>query len=143
MARTLDMQFIRYLNLFEKITKIRTQHCFLYNLTIIFVVPKHIMAKAIGEQGKNVKKLSEILRKKVKVIASPEADGKTKEDIEEFILAIIHPLKFKNLEVEGSKLTINAGRQSKAALIGRNKVRLHEMEDILDSYFGIKELRVA
>ena len=31
MIKTLDMQFIRYANLFDKVTRIRTNHCFEYN----------------------------------------------------------------------------------------------------------------
>lgn len=139
MPRTLDMKFIRYLNLFEKITKIRTQHCFCYNLGIVFLVPKQMMAKALGEAGKNVKKLSEILEKKVKVIAIPPGI----EAIEEFILAIIYPVKFKNIEVRDNSVVISAGLQSRAILIGRNKTRLNEMKNILQQYFGIKELRIA
>tara|TARA_Y100000310_G_C20423533_1_gene687844 strand:- start:142 stop:573 length:432 start_codon:yes stop_codon:yes gene_type:complete len=143
MARTLDMTFIRYLNLFEKITKIRIQHCFEYNSTITFVVPEKVMARAIGEGGKNIKRLSEILGKRVKVISSPL--GKEKGDIEKFILAIVHPIKFKGIDLneEENSIVVNAGRQSKAALIGRNKARLEEMKNILNEYFGIKEVRIA
>lgn len=139
MVRTLDMKFIRYLNLFERVTKVRTQHCFNYNSTIIFVVPKQLMAKALGEGGKNVKKLSEILEKKVKVISVPNG----KEDIERFISAIVYPVKFKNIEVRDDAVVISAGMQSRAALIGRNKSRLNDMKKILEQYFGIKEVRVG
>jgi len=138
MERTLDMKFIRYLNLFEKITKVRTQHCFCYNLTIIFLVPKELMAKALGEGGRNMKSLSNILEKKVKVITAPLGE----KDMEKFILAIIYPLKIKGIEVRGDSLLINAGMQSKAALIGRNKIRLLEMKNILQQYFGIKYIRI-
>jgi N utilization substance protein A len=139
MARTLDMKFIRYLNLFEKVTKIRVQHCFLYNNGIVFVVPQEKMARALGEAGKNIKKLSEILEKKVKVISIPNGI----EDIEKFVLAIIYPVKFKGIEVKEDCVVITAGMQSKAALIGRNKSRFNEMKNILNEYFGIKELRIA
>ena len=37
MVRVLDMQFIRYANLFNRITHLTTNHCFEYNHTIIFV----------------------------------------------------------------------------------------------------------
>lgn len=143
MAKTLDMKFIRYLNLFEKITRISVQHCFSYNSVIIFVVPEGIISRAIGEGGKNIKKLSEILGKKTKIVALPL--GKQKRDIEKFILAIVHPIKFKDIEIdeEEKKVVINAGRQCKAALIGRNRSRMNEMQNILDEYFGIKELRIA
>lgn len=139
MVRTLDMKFIRYLNLFEKVTKIRTQHCFCYKLTIIFVVPQQVMAKALGKEGRNIKKLSRILEKKVKVIVTPSG----KEDIEKFILAIIYPIKFKSVEIKDDCVVISAGMQSRAALIGRDKCRLNEMKSILEQYFGIKEVKVV
>jgi len=139
MVRTLDMKFIRYLNLFEKVTKIRTQHCFLYNLTIIFVVPQQAMAKALGKEGRNVKRVSDILEKRVKVIATPSG----KEDIEKFILAIIYPVKFKSVEIKDACVVISAGMQSRAALIGRDKCRLNEMKNILNEYFDIKEVKIA
>jgi len=139
MARTLDMKFIRYLNLFEKITKIRSQHCFTYNLTIIFLVPQQLMARALGENGRNIRRLSDILEKRVKVIASPSG----KEDIEKFILDIIYPVKVKGIEVKEEGVVISAGMQSKAALIGRNKARLNEMKNILNEYFSIKEVKIA
>jgi hypothetical protein len=40
MVKTLDMQDIRHLNLFNQITKINTRYCFEYNETLIFCVPK-------------------------------------------------------------------------------------------------------
>jgi len=140
MERILDMKFIHYLNLFERITNVRTQHCFLYNLGIIFLVPEQLMAKALGEEGKNVKRLSEILEKKVKVITIPNG----KEDIRKFILAIVYPIKFRNLEIKENCLIISAGgMQNKAGLIGRNKTRLFEMQEILKQYFGFREVRIV
>jgi NusA-like KH domain protein len=138
MARTLDMRLIRYINLFKKVTGMRAEHCFSYNNIIIFVVTGDKMSRAIGENGKNVKKLSEILGKKVKIIASP----KGRENIEEFISAIVHPVKFKNLDLQEDKVIINASKQSKASLIGRNKTRLNEMKNILGEYFGISEIKM-
>lgn len=139
MARTLDMKFIRYLNLFDRVTKIRTQHCFDYNSAIIFLVPEKEIARAIGKNGKNIKKLSQILERKVRVITIPSGNG----DIEKFIAAIVRPVKFKNIEIRDDVVVISAGMQSRAALIGRNKSRLNEMKKILEQYFGIKEVRVT
>ncbi len=136
---TLDMKFIRYLNLFERVAKVRARHCFCYNSTIIFLVPKQEVAKALGNGGKNIKKLSEILEKKVKVIEMPCV----KEDIKKFIEAIIYPVKFKSIEVKDDCVIISAGMQSKATLIGRNKTRLKEMKNILNEHFGIKELKIT
>ena len=133
--KTLDMQFIRYLNLFEKITRVSTKNCFSYNNIIIFGVPPAFISRAIGEGGRNIKKMSEILGRKIKVIPFPC------RNIYEFICKIIEPLRFKSLEMTEKEVIINAGRQSKAALIGRNKQRLEELNDIVKEYYN-KEVRI-
>ncbi len=138
MVKTINMQVMRYVNLFEKISKVRADHCFMYNNNIIFVVPKALVSRAIGEDGKNVKKLNKILEKKAKVVAKPEKD----EDAENFILSIVYPVKFKNFEVTDNEIIISAGHQSKAALIGRDRCRLEELNKIIKSYFN-KELKIV
>ena len=138
MIKTIDMQVMRYINLFAKVSKISSKHCFIYNNAIIFVVPASKVSQAIGENGKNIKKMSEILEKKVKVVLLPKGI----EDAEKFITTIIYPLEIKNIEIQDGYLIINAGMQSKAMLIGRNKVRLKEMRKIINNYFG-KELRIV
>lgn len=138
MIKVLDMQFMRYANLFNKITKIRTKHCFQYNNTIYFAVPRKLIARAIGPNNKNLKKLNEILGKKIKIVPIPKGI----EDIESFVLVITNPVRFKAIEIKNNEAIMNASNQSKAALIGRNKVRLEEMENILRQYFGIKKLRI-
>ena len=138
MVKTLNMQFIRYANLFGRVTRIRTNHCFEYNNTIVFAVPRRFVGQAIGEDNKNLKILNQIIRKKIKIVPIPSG----KEDIENFVSVIVSPVKFKAIDVKDNNATINANMQSKASLIGRNKVRLNEMEDILGQYFGIRKLRI-
>lgn len=132
------MQDIRYLNLFGKITKIRTRFCFKYNETMFFCVPKNLLSKCIGENGRNVRQISEILRKKIKIIPIPLGI----QHIKQFIEIIVSPVTFKGLEIKGNEIILTAGSQSKAALIGRNKRRFLEMQKIIKSFFG-KEFRIA
>ncbi len=138
MIKTIDMRHIRYINLFAKISYVSPTHCFVYNSIIIFVVPEKKVSRAIGDNGKNIKKASEILDKKVKVVSSPNGI----EDAEKFISTIIYPAQMKGVEIKDNQLIINAGSQNKAMLIGRNKARLDEMRTIVKSYFG-KELRIV
>lgn len=56
MAKILDMQFIRYINLLEKVSGVSTTNCFMYNNTLYFAVPKSKFQKAVGPRGANVKK---------------------------------------------------------------------------------------
>ena len=138
MIKTLDLKFIRYVNLFNKITRIRTKHCFEYNNALIFAVPKRFVSQAIGPNNINLERLSQIIKKRIKIAAIPEA----KEDLENFISIIIRPVRFKAVEIIENEAIITAGSQNKAALIGRNKVRLDEMKNILGQYFEVKKVRI-
>lgn len=138
MEKILDMKFIRYVNLFNNITRVRTKHCFEYNNTIIFVVPRRLVTNALGHGNSNLEKLSRIIGKKIKVIAEP----KGKEDLESFISIITRPIRFKGIEIKDNEIVIIANSQNKASLIGKGKLRIDEMENILDQYFGIKKVRI-
>ncbi len=137
MANTIDMQDMRHLNLFSKITRINTRYCFAYNGAIIFCVPKSFIPQALGEQGRNIRTMSEILGKRVRVIPVPRG----LQDIRGFIQTIVKPVTFKDLQMINNEIVLTAGNQSKAALIGRNKRRLFEMQRIVKDYFG-KEFKI-
>ena len=138
MVRTIDMQHMRYLNLFGKITKVNTRFCFNYNNAIMFGVPRRFVLKSIGQNAENLKKINHILGKRIKVVAIPNGV----EDAKYFIKHIVSPVEFKDLEVKEHEIILTAGSQSKAALIGRNKRRLHEMQKIVHDFFG-KDFRVV
>ncbi len=138
MSNTLDMKEIRYLNLFSKITHVNTRFCFNYNEILIFCVPKNRVYKAVGENGKNVKKISELLNKRIKILSIP----KDENDAKEFIKNIVSPVQFKELEVTEDEIILNAGKTSKASLIGREKKRLKEMQKISQNFFN-KEFRIV
>jgi len=130
--KTIDMQDMRYLNLFGRITKVNTRFCFKYNENIIFCVPRMFISKAVGEGGKNIKQMSMILRKRIKVVPRPQGV----QDVKQFIEAVVKPITFKDLEIKDNEIILTAGSQSKAALIGRNKRRLLEMQRIIKDFFG-------
>jgi len=138
MSKTISMQDMRHLNLFDKITHVRTSHCFKYNNTIMFGVPKSLVLQSIGRQSENLRKIGSILRTRVKVIPLPKGE----EDIKAFIQKIIEPVSFKEIEVKNDEVIVTAGSQNKAALIGRNKRRMLEMQKIIREFFG-KEFRIV
>ena len=134
--KVLDMKFIRYANLFYKITKIRCGHCFEYNNSILFAVPRNFVMRAIGRDNINLERLSGVIGKRIKIVAIPNG----KEDVQGFVSIITKPVRFNGIELKGDEAIISAGIESKAALIGRGKIRLNEMENILGQYFGIKKV---
>ena len=163
MAGTIDMQLMRYINLFGRITRISTTRCFVYNNQIIFAVPKAQVSTAIGRGAVNVKKLNSILRKKVRIVAMPTTDISSGCEYEshgdfsqsgnlrvsnnggigKFVEDVVSPIEFNKIEVKENSVVINAGRQSKAALIGRGRQREKELSEVLKNFFGIVKLRIV
>ena len=137
MVNTLDIQDIMHLNLFSQVTRINTRFCIKYNNAIIFCVPKSFLNKAVGEGGKNLRRLSETFGKKVRIITLPRGI----QDAKGFIQTIVKPLTFKDFEIKDNEIIITAGIQNKAALIGREKRRLIELQRVAQDYFG-KELKI-
>lgn len=137
MTQTIDMACMRYLNLFSKITGVRTKNCFVYNKTLIFAVPAEFISRAIGEQGRNVKEIVSILGRRIKIVPAPNSIV----DSERFISKIVEPITFNNFEISPNEIIITANRQSKASLIGRDKVRFLELDKIIKEFFG-KNLRI-
>lgn len=138
MTKVLDMQFIRYSNIFYNVTRIRAKHAFEYNHTIVFVVPKHLVMRSIGENNRNLEQLSGIIGKKIKIVADPRGIN----DMKNFVAVITKPVRFNSIEIIDDEVIINAGNQSKASLIGRDKARLLEMENIIEQYFGFRKIRI-
>ena len=141
MAGTIDMQLMRYINLFARTTKVQTTKVFVYNNQIIFAVPKAKVSVAIGKQAINVKKLNGILRRKIKIVAMPIADSN--DGVGKFVEDVVAPIEFNSVDVRDDSVVVNAGRQSKAALIGRNRQREKELAEVLKNFFGIGKLRIA
>ena len=131
MVNTINMQDMRHLNLFSKITNVSTPFCFNYNEMIFFVVPYTLLPKALGPDARNLRKISDILRKRIRIIAQPREI----KDAEKFIRAVIAPVEFNDIEVNEDEIIITGGSHNKAALLGRGKRRLLEMEKILAYYF--------
>ena len=129
---------MRYINLLTRVSRVRTTHCFLYNNTIIFAVPRPLIRKAVGGSGKNIKELQKTIGKRVKIIG--EVRGP--QDLERFIQDLVDPATFKSVDINGEQIIINSGNRTKAAtLIGRNKIRLDELAKIIMDVFG-KELKI-
>jgi len=135
---TIDMRLLRYINLLEKISGIKTKRCFIYNNQVIFAVPRKLLSKAIGPKGANIEMLSKKINKKVKIIS--ELNGTN--DIERFIGEIVSPTRFKSIEITETELIISAGNfQNKASLIGRDRKKEADLKKIVRENLNL-ELKI-
>lgn len=138
MVNTIDMQDLRYLNLFNKITRINTKYCFNYNNIVFFCVPRNMVSRAVGENASNIRRMSEIMRKRIKIIPIP----RDIKDAKYFIESVVSPVQIKEIEINNDEIIVGGNVQTKAALIGRNKRRLLEMQEIVKDFFR-RNFRVA
>ena len=132
----INMQTMRYINLLDRVSRVKTTKCFVYNNVIIFAVPSSFVSRAIGAGAENIRILQGQLGKRVKIISEPNGIGS--KDAEKFVSDIVAPIKFKSAEIRDNVLAISSGgTQNKAGLIGRDKRRLIELEQIVKDVFGL------
>ena len=136
---TINMQTMRYINLLDRASHVKTKQCFIYNNTIFFAVPASLVSRAIGPAALNVRKISEELGKKIRIIAEPFGLA----DALRFVQELVSPIKFKSLEIKEGSFVLTAGsNQNKAILIGRNRRRFYELQKIIRDIFGM-EIRIV
>ncbi len=142
--KTFDMQFIRYMNLFSKVTHVNPKHCFSYNNGLVFIVPKNTVQGLLGGNNENLRQLSDIFGKRIRIVAQPSGEA----DMQKFIAVIVAPIQFDKAEIIKTEagdreiIITTSNRESKAMLIGRGRARETELKDILEQYFGVKILRI-
>jgi|SRR3989338_6118229 len=135
---TIDMQMMRYINLLDKISHVKTMKCYTYNNTIIFAVPESFVGRAVGPAGINLRRISEQLGKKIKIIPESSGNPENINDVKRFVYGIVAPIQFNEIEFKDRMIVINAGMQSKAALIGRNRRREQELQLIIKDTYGVE-----
>lgn len=132
------MQAMRYINLLDRVSRVKTRKCFVHNNVIFFAVSREQVSRAIGPAASNIKKIQDQIGKKVKVIREEEGLGDTKRFIED----IVSPVRLKSLEIKDGSVILTAGsNQNKASLIGRNKRRFLELKKIVQDTYGL-DLRI-
>ncbi len=133
-----DMQTLQWMKLFEDVTKAKIKDCFVHNEKLHFIVFPGNLFKALGENKKNVTKLEDLLKKKVKII-------EYSENMLKFIVNIMAPLKVVDIKNEEGIVTITGPDQkTKGLMIGARAQNLRMFEGIVQKYFPeLKEIKVV
>lgn len=130
----ISMQVMRYINLLDKFSNVKTSKCFMHNNTLFFAVDKRDVSRAIGPGASNIRRMNDSIGLKIKII--PQPDGIS--DAKRFIEDIIDPIKIKSVDMQNNELVINVGNtQAKATLFGRNKKRFEELKQIVEDNFNV------
>lgn len=118
---------------FENLTRSKVKDCYInQNKQVVFVVEAGEAGKAIGKNGVNVRRISDKLKKNIKVI-------EFNPDVVKFIANAICPLKSERIYQEDNVVNITTnGPRLKALLIGRDRRNLKALQELISKYFDVE-----
>ena len=86
-----NLEVINHINIFENITKARVKDCFIDgNNKFVFIVNKEDIGRAIGKNGMNLKRVENVLKKRIKVVSFSD-------DVKEFVVSYSNPVKVEGV----------------------------------------------
>ena len=133
----IDVQIMQWIGLFEKVTLAKAKDCFIFQDKICFVVLKGHLHKALGPNKKNITKLENLTKRRIKII-------EYNDKVLSFIPNVLAPLKVVEIKQEDAIVTITGPDQkTKGLMIGAKACNLRGYEQIVQKYFpDIEELKV-
>ncbi len=131
----LTKEALEYIKIFITITKAEVRHC-LVDKCITFVVETHQAGKAVGKNGINVRRLSSMFRKPIKII-------EFNEDKTLFIKNLLFPIIPKDIVVDNNKITIISGDNiQRGKIYGRERNNLKRITEMFNIDFKGYEIAV-
>jgi len=132
-----DMNDMKFISLFESISHSNVKDCINTSDLMIFVVNVGEIGKAVGQHGSNVRRMEEIVKKKVKVV-------EFSNDVMKFIENYIFPMKAKDMKQENKIIKITSpDLKTRGYLIGKGAEALRKMESVVKRHFDIEEIKVV
>ena len=130
-----DSDLMKLMALFESMTGAKVKDC-IANEKLIFVMEENEMGKAIGRNGVNIKRMENMLKKKIKLV-------EFSSDVLQFVKNMIYPIEVSGIMQEDNIIKIRGKDTStKAMIIGRERQNINHLSGIVKRYFNIKEIKV-
>ena len=127
---------MKIITLFESMTGAKVKDC-ISDEKLIFIMEENEMGRAIGRNGANIKKMEDVLKKKIKL-------AEFSNDVLQFVKNMIYPIEALDIRQEEGAITIHGkDTNSKAMLIGRERKNINHLSSIVKRYFDIKEIKVV
>ena len=131
-----DSDLIKLITLFESMSGAKVKDC-IANEKLTFIVEENEMGRAIGKNGATIKRLENVLKKKIRLV-------EFSNDVLQFVRNMSYPIELGDVKEEDGIVTIsikNTG--TKAMLIGRERQNINHLREIVKRYFDIKEIKIA
>jgi N utilization substance protein A len=131
---------LRYINLFEAVTKTRVKDCMETEEKLVFVVEPGQANRAVGKAGENVIRLKNQTGKNIQVIEYAD-------DPEKFIRNVFYNYNVQNVVIENRgnvvHATVTVDPKVKGRAIGKNGRNLKIARDIVNRHHNVQSISVA
>ena len=128
----LDQEALGLAGYLERVTHARVKDCFKEEGTVYFVVAPGEIGKAIGKEGRIIKRIQEELGKPVRVLEYRSTPV-------EFVRNLVHPLLVKEIvEENGTILIKDDNKKTKSLLIGRDGRHLMFINKAVQRFFDVE-----
>jgi len=136
MERTLGFKERRYIEEIRILTKSTALDCIIDEKfdRIIYVIKSGDMGYAIGKKGDNIRRLQNVLGRKVEMVEYAEK-------LEDFLSNIFKPAKILRIEVDAETNKINtfvATRSEVGIAIGKNGCTIEKARSLVRRFFGME-----
>ncbi len=136
----LTEETLRYISLFEGVTKTHVKDCIETDDKLVFIVDKGQLGMAIGKAGETLRRLREMMKKNIDIIEySP--------DVERFVKNIFHNYSVTTVKVdqrEGKKIvTVGIDPKDKGKAIGKAGKNLKLARDIAARHHNVDSMTIA
>ncbi|MCD6323691.1 MAG: NusA-like transcription termination signal-binding factor [Desulfurococcales archaeon] len=139
----LTSEELRYMALLSDVTGVSAKDCIIDDDsgTIIFIVPPGQAGLAVGAKGKNVKRLSKILGRRIEIVEYADS-------LEDFAKNIFLPARVLKIRLnkmpDGRKvLYVKVDPEDRGIAIGKNGRNVAKAKAILSRYYGIDAVSVS
>ncbi len=137
---TFDEQTIKYVALFQDLTRTTVVDCVDAEDRLIFVVKEGDIGKAIGKKGENVAKLKRLLNKDIHVV-------EFSNEPEKFVANVFRNYDVKGVQIEQrgdiTHATVTVDSSKKGRAIGKEGRNLRVSRDLIARHHAIQSVSVA
>jgi len=136
----ITVEELRYLSIFQDLTRALPYRCIIDEEgdRLIFLVKESDLGRAIGRNGRNVRLLSEIFKKKVEVVAYSD-------DLETMVRHLFPGVKIESIEIrerpnKEKVVIVKVAEEDKGRAIGREGRNIKRARLVLRKLFGVSNV---
>jgi N utilization substance protein A len=137
---TLNDETMKYISLFENVTRARVKDCIVKQDKLIFVVPKNHVILALGKHGENLKRLKDLFKRNIDIIGFSD-------QLEIFVKNVFHNFKIQNIQIEKRDdkqfVYVNVELREKGKIIGKEGQNLKLAREIVNRHFEVADIIIA